>query len=480
MKKNIKNKILSAVLELSIAAVPALAYADTELTASAQMGPGGFGGHMNGGPGQRMEMQGQMPDFQNGEMPQMGGFQGGMTGAQTADSPSEIVESANTSNSAESLTADTANATTIIVSDSNSDVKIKESGTYIITGSASDGNITVKKGVTGVVLVLKDLSLTSSTGATLSINKGSEVKVVVEGTVTLTDAEDIANEDSDDYDGAAIKVKVGASAVITGTGTLNVNGNCEHGIKVSSLDEDDIAEGYGEASLIIEGSVKINVTAAEDGINSGSDLTIKSGSVTVSAGDDGIKSDYILTIGEEGTDGPTVNVKKSSEGLEGAIVNIFSGDVTVNASDDGINAANSDLSGYTFSINIMGGTVNVSSGADGLDSNGNINITGGLTTIVKAASNGGEGGVDYEGSFYAADETLENPYGITMDSGMGGQMGGFPGGKQGQQGAPQESQQSGQSETQTQDAPQNMNFFQRMISAVKGFFGRLFSRNSAE
>ena len=124
--------------------------------------------------------------------------------------------------------------------------------------------------------------------------------------------------------------------------------------------------------------------------------------------------------------------------------------------------------------------MNVSSGADGLDSNGNINITGGLTTIVKAASNGGEGGVDYEGSFYAADGTLENPYGITMDSGMGGQMGGFPGGKQGQQGAPQESQQSGQSETQTQDAPQNMNIFQRMISAVKGFFERIFSRNSAE
>jgi hypothetical protein len=485
MKKNIKNKIMSAVLALSIAAVPALAYADTELTASAQMGPGGFGGHMNGGPGQRMEMNGQMPDFQNGEMPQMGGpmggFQGGMTGAQTADSPSEIVESANTSNSAESLTADTANATTIVVSDSNSDIKIKESGTYIITGSASDGNITVKKGVTGVVLVLKDLSLTSSTGATLSINKGSEVKVVVEGTVTLTDAEDIANEESDDYDGAAIKVKAGASAVITGTGTLNVNGNCEHGIKVSSLDEDDIAEGYGEASLIIEGSVKINVTAAEDGVNSGSDLTIKSGSVTVSAGDDGIKSDYILTIGEDGTDGPTVNVKKSSEGLEGAIVNIFSGDVTVNASDDGINAANSDLSGYTFSINITGGTVNVSSGADGLDSNGNINITGGLTTIVKAASNGGEGGVDYQGSFYVADGTFENPYGITMDSGMGGQMGGFPGGQQGQQGGQQESQQgSGQSETQTQDATQNMNFFQKMISAVKGFFGRIFCRNAAE
>ncbi|MBR6969998.1 MAG: hypothetical protein IKH87_04630, partial [Firmicutes bacterium] len=67
---------------------------------------------------------------------------------------------------------------------------------------------------------------------------------------------------------------------------------------------------------------------------------------------------------------------------------------------------------------------NVSAGADGLDSNGNINITGGLTTIVKAANNGGEGGMDYQGTAYIADGCLVNPYGVTMDSGMG-QMGGF-------------------------------------------------------
>lgn len=427
MKKNYKKIIVSAALVASVAAVPALAFAAPGQAGGSfggQMGGfggqmGGFGGQMQSGSGSGMEMDGQQFGQQFGQMPGQMGTQS----QQTASSPSTITVSSNTSNSAESLTADTANATTIVVSESNSDIKIKESGTYIITGSASDGNITVKKGTTGVVLILKDLDLTSSTGATLSINKGSEVKVVVEGTVNLTDAEDIANEDSDDYDGAAIKVKAGATVALTGTGTLNVNGSCEHGIKVSDLDEDDVAEGYSEASLIIGGSIKLNVTAAEDGINSGTDLTIKSGTVTVSAGDDGIKSDYILTIGSEGSAGPIINVKNSAEGLEGAIVNIYSGQVTVNASDDGINAANSDLSGYEFSINIMGGTVNVSSGADGLDSNGNINITGGLTTIVKAASNGGEGGVDYEGSFYIAEGTFVNPYGITMDSGMGGQMG---------------------------------------------------------
>ncbi|MBQ4409906.1 MAG: carbohydrate-binding domain-containing protein [Firmicutes bacterium] len=433
--KNKKNKIIkkaaSIVLVLALLAAPAAVFADSEATE----GSDSFGSWIQSlgqwirqlicseVPSQSQDlfegMEGK-PEF-GGQMP---GQMGQMGSAQTADEASEIQTSALTSNSAEDLKADYANAETIVMSDSNNEVTIKEAGTYIVTGTCSDGNIKVKKGTEGVVLVLKDLDLTSTTGATLSLNKGTETKVVIEGTVTLTDAEDTADEELDTYDGAAIKAKAGSSTVLTGTGTLNVNGNAEHGIKVSGTDADDTADGYGDASFIVDGSLKINVTAVEDGMNSGTDLTIKSGNITVSAGDDGIKADYILTIGEEGESGPTINVKKSGEALEGAVVNIYSGQIDVTASDDGINAANSDLSGYTFSINIMGGTVNVSAGADGLDSNGNINILGGLTTIVKAASNGGEGGVDYEGSFYCVDGCFVNPYGITMDSGMGGQMGG--------------------------------------------------------
>ena len=402
-------------------------------------GPGQMGGFFEG-----MEGESEYGGKTGG--PQMGGMQGQMGSAQMATEAGEIQTSTLASNTAEALAVNTSKAQTIVMSDSNNQVTISEAGTYIVTGTCSDGNIKVKKGTQDVVLILKDLTLTSTTGATLSVNKGAEAKIVVEGTVTLNDNENTADEALDTYDGAVIKAKAGSRVVLTGTGTLNVNGNCEHGIKVSSTDADDIADGYSDASFIVDGSLKINVTAVDDGMNSGTALTIKSGNITVSAGDDGIKADYILTIGEEGESGPTINVKKSGEALEGAVVNIYSGTIDVTASDDGINAANSDLSGYTFSINILGGTVNVSAGADGLDSNGNINILGGLTTIVKAASNGGEGGVDYEGSFYCVDGCFENPYGITMDSGMGGfgghgPMGGRPpqGGMNGQfPGAPQE------------------------------------------
>ncbi|MCR4805614.1 MAG: carbohydrate-binding domain-containing protein [Clostridia bacterium] len=417
-----------------------------------------FGGQQDAAPGQ--ESQDGTSGTQQGGPGQMGGMPGqmGQMGqTQYASEPTEVVTSTLTSNTAEALTADYANAQTIVMSDENNDVTIKASGTYIITGTCSDGNIKVKKGTQDVVLILKDLDLTSSVGATLSLNKGTETKVIIEGTVKLTDAESLADEESDDFDGAAIKAKAGSAAVLTGSGTLIVNGSCKNGIKVSDTDEDDMADGYSDASFIIDGGLSISVTAANDGMNSGTDLTIKSGTITVSAGDDGIKADYILTIGEEGETGPTINIRKSSEGLEGAILNIYSGKIDVTASDDALNAANSDLTGYTFSVNIMGGTVNLSSGMDGIDSNGNINLLGGLTTIVKAASNGGEGGMDYQGSCYVEDGCLVNPYGVTMDSGMGGMMGGMNQGQMpGQMGGMNQGQMPGQMPSDdSQTAPQD-------------------------
>lgn len=336
-----------------------------------------------------------------------------------AASPGEIVTGI-TSNSAQYLTADETNAVTYVMSDSNNSVKIDSAGTYIITGSCSDGNITVKKNTAGVVLILRDLDLTSTTDATLSCNKYSEVKIIVDGTVFLTDAENPEDEDSanadvaDAFDGAAIKVKDGASVYLTGTGVLNVDASsCKNGIKVGNDDE---------PSLVIDGSLSINISAANDAINSGYDIAILGGTLTIGAGDDGIHADRILTVGD-GSDGPDIAITRSYEGLEGTVVNLFGGSVSLTASDDGINAANSDgtYADLGYSINITGGTYTVKAGGDGLDSNGNINITGGYTTI-SSASAGGEAGIDYDGTCYIADGTINNNSGISGPDVMPGQM----------------------------------------------------------
>ncbi len=395
----------------------------TALVGAAVIGTAVFARGRAGGSGQMP--QGQFEERQPGQFEERQPGQGGVlqsSPAQSADSPSEIVTS-DVENSAAALTANRESAETITMSDADSEVKIDEAGTYIVTGSCSDGSITVKKETAGVVLILKDLDLTSSRGAALSLNRNSEVMVMIEGTVRLTDAENPEDEYSGDaetadaYDGAAIKVKAGADVVIAGTGNLIIDASSvKNGIKTS---------GDEAAKLILDGP-SVEITAANDGINAGYDLTILSGSVTVNAGDDGIHADRVLTIGSGDGSGPVIDIEKSGEGLEATVVNICGGEIEVSAEDDGINAADSEeayISEMAFSVNIMGGTVTVVSRGDGIDSNGNVNLIGG-TVSISSASNGGEAGIDYDGSYYCSPEVvLNNTGGMSGADGMMGRPG---------------------------------------------------------
>ena len=434
MKKNFMKTAAACGLCLTLLATGASAAftssARNQMNARAAFGQMEtmFGGQQNGQ--MNNQMNGQMGGSFGSPFGTQAGFgqmQNGMT--QTASSAGTIV-TGTTTNSAASLEADYANATTITMSESNSKVKIEEAGTYIVTGSCSDGSITVKKGTTGVVLVLKDLDLTSTTGATLSVNKGAEAKIIVSGSVKLTDAEDPADENSTDatvadaFDGAAIKVKAGANAYITGTGTLTVNGSAKNGVKISASDDD------GNGSLVIDGAT-ININATNDAINAEYDLAILSGTLTITAGDDALHADRVLTVGTDGS-GPSITIKSCTEGVEATVVNLAGGTVNVTSTDDGVNAANSDgtYASLGYSINVTGAKLTVNAPrADGLDSNGNINLISGSATI-KSASTGGDAGMDYDGQLYISDDfDLNNQSGVSnmgggMMGGMNGQMGG--------------------------------------------------------
>ncbi len=386
-----------------------------DVPAAPSGGMSGASGEMGSQPGASGEMGGQPGG--SGEM--------NNTTIESIDEPNEVVEGT-TYNSAMDLEADYENATTYILTDEDGDVKISESGTYIVTGSSSNGSITVKKGTTGVVLILEDLDLTSTSSATLSINKQAEVQVIISGTVTLTDAENPEDEYSEDadvadaYDGAAIKVKAESVVFITGDGELIINGEAKNGIK-----------GGDDSSIIIGGDVEIDITAANDGINSNYDVTILSGDITIDAEDDGIHADHILTIGDPETgEGPDLTITDSTEGIEATVINVYGGDIDVTASDDAINAANGDgiyEDELTYSYNQMGGSVTVKSNGDGIDSNGNVNLIDGSASI-QSASNGGEAGIDYDGELYLSEDfELNNQSGVSGPEMMPGEMGGGSG-----------------------------------------------------
>ena len=345
---------------------------------------------------------------------------------------------------------------------SGTDLTISAAGTYTVTGSCADGTITVKKGTVGVTLILSDLTLTSTTSAPLRCNKETGVTLVVTGTNTLTDAEDPANEESTDaavadaFEGAAVKVKAGASLTITGTGTLNADGSaCKNAIKGGSTASITVDGSMtlnlraANSGLASDGSVEIksgtlNITAENDGIKSEPDeddtdsagivtisggtitlstgddaihaagnLTVTGGEITIDSGDDALHTEYDLVIGTQGSaDGPRITVQSCVEGFEGARVYLHSGSGTITASDDGVNAA-TDAAVSEIAIYVNGGSWYVNAGGDGLDAGGNsqnnfggdIHLNGGTVEVFGSADNGNSA-LDFDGSCDASGGTL--------------------------------------------------------------------------
>ncbi|MBQ6539450.1 MAG: carbohydrate-binding domain-containing protein, partial [Oscillospiraceae bacterium] len=123
------------------------------------------------------------------------------------------------------------------------------------------------------------------------------------------------------------------------------------------------------------------------------------------------------------------------EGIEGTYILISGGEIGIQASDDGINAARKSTA-YTPTVEITGGTVSVTMGAgdtDGIDSNGDIVITGGTVSV------NGNSAFDYDGSATFTGGTVYiNGQQVTAlpNQMMGGGMGGGPGGHGGQGGGP--------------------------------------------
>lgn len=265
------------------------------------------------------------------------------------------------------------------------ELTINGTGTYIVSGSCSDGSIKVKKGTTGVTLVLNSLTLTSAATAPIACNKSTEVNLVaVSGTSnTLTDSaknNDDNYPDNEDAENAVLKCKDGSQVTISGSGALILNAKGKNGIKSGATTDEE-----GTASLTIR-DVSLTINASvNDAINAEQTLNIESGTLTISAADDAIHSDYVLNIGASGTAGPTIKITSCYEGLEAATLYILSGNLSITATDDCLNAANSDLTGYSFSMNISGGTINAyTSSGDGFDSNGTLTISGGTVNVWSA------------------------------------------------------------------------------------------------
>lgn len=152
----------------------------------------------------------------------------------------------------------------------------------------------------------------------------------------------------------------------------------------------------GKELLIDKGEFTFDTV--DDSLHADGNLTINNGEFKIKSGDDGIHANQKTTVNNG-----TIEISQSYEGIEGSEIVIEDGQISVTSSDDGINAASTTVGNYLLTIN--GGTIYVNAEGDGVDSNGDINLTGG-TLLVDGPTNGGNGALDYDGSFNQTGGTL--------------------------------------------------------------------------
>lgn len=389
---------------------------------------------------------------------------------------------------------------------SGSTVTITSAGTYIISGSLSDGQIVIAASDSDKVqLVLNNAEINCNTSAAVYVKSADKVFVTLPAGTTnsLGGGTEYVQTDDNTVDGVIFSK---SDLTLNGTGTLKIDADYRHGIVTKDtlcitggtyvIDAVKTCLAGKDGIKILDGS--FTLTAGSKGLNSGNDddakegsiyiaggtFTIKSeddsihadgsciiagGTYTIAAGDDGIHANYDTVI----TDG-SITITDSYEGIEGRRITVSGGTINLTASDDGINAATGgssdeqrmpggqkgEFGGFgrqkgadvqsqdgqqsqemqmprdgqqpqemqapasrsasddDVYVKITGGTITVNAGGDGIDSNGNLYITGGTVYVAGPTSNG-DGALDYEEEASITGGTLIAAGSSGMAQGMG-------------------------------------------------------------
>lgn len=279
-------------------------------------------------------------------------------------------------------------------------------GEYLLSGKL-DGNIIINiPDDEKLELMLAGVSISNSSACPIYVQNGKSVTITAKGT-TFNEIIDKRITATDDDEGEEITVETAKAAIYScadlnfkGQGTLIVEGNYNNGI-------------HTKKDLEIK-NLTLKCTGANHSLKGNKSITIESGNINlISISGHGLKTsdDSVADNGNQKGNviisGGSINIESGADGINSVLnVNISDeANLTIAAADDGIHADEA--------LTIDGGYVNIVESYEGLEGH-YITVNGGNTYV------------------YASDDGLNasNPKTSTeTDDGFGfGRRGGFGGG----------------------------------------------------
>ncbi|NLO85241.1 MAG: carbohydrate-binding domain-containing protein [Clostridiales bacterium] len=300
---------------------------------------------------------------------------------------------------------------------SRDDLSINGTGTLFVEGNAKDGiNSRDSLEIYG-----GQITVTAQDDALV----GKDEVIISGGTLLLTavDGDGIKSTNDEDEDRGLVMLSGGDISISTGAGSASSDakssqtsggwGNPFALMSDSETDDTSSTKGVKATQRIVLSGATLTVDSDDDAVHCNGDIEMSGGTVTLSSGDDGMHADNAITIS-----GGDLKITLSYEGIEGTDITISGGNIDVYATDDGINGAGGDnasetesgwggemgrggrdmFSSSTGTLLISGGYVLVEALGDGIDINGDITQSGG-EVYINGSQNGGNGALDYDGSY---------------------------------------------------------------------------------
>lgn len=300
-------------------------------------------------------------------------------------------------------------------------ITITNTGTYIIKGKLTDGQIVVDADDTDKIqLVLNGVDISSQSTAAIHITEAKKVFITMaeKSKNTLSTANEFVRTEKNKADGVIYSKQ---NLTLNGSGQLQIQSPYGHGIVCN----DDLIIASGTCTItaakhsikandninIADG--KLNLTAKKDALHCDNDsddkqgnIYIKNAEISIHAEDDALHASRSIIL-----DNGNIHIENSYEGIEAQNIEIYGGNIRIKATDDGLNAASTKSTDTQNTDNktnranpfdgdencyiyIAGGTLVVDADGDGIDSNGYLQQTGGDVTVY-GAENNGNGALDY-------------------------------------------------------------------------------------